>query len=78
MRRRYAEPLRYSVLTLLTLREWPVRVPCPSCGRKRSVQQERCEYCGAEFVRLLPDGTEIFDRAENFDGAEVKEERVAG
>ena len=68
----------YGIFMLLALREWPVRVPCPNCGRKRSVQRELCEYCGAEFVRPLPDGTEIFDRAENFGGAEVKEERVAG
>ena len=68
----------YGIFMLLALREWPVRVPCPNCGRKRSVQREHCEYCGAEFARPLPDGTEIFDRAENFDGAEVKEERVAG
>ena len=42
------------------------------------MQQERCEYCGAEFARPLPDGTEIFDGGESFDGAEVKEEKVVG
>jgi len=65
-------------LTLLAMREWPARVPRLNCGWKHSVQQERCEYCGAEFAWPLPDGTEIFDRGESFDGAEVKEERVVG
>ncbi len=59
----------YGVLTLLALREWPVRIPCPNCGRRRSVQRELCEYCGAEFARPLPDGTEIFDGAEVREGA---------
>ena len=51
----------YGVLMLLALREWPARVPCPSCGRKRVVTREACEHCGAAFGRPIQDGTEIFD-----------------
>jgi hypothetical protein len=49
------------LLTLLVLREWPVHVSCASCGRKRLVDRERCEHCGASFPPMEPTGIEIFD-----------------
>ena len=55
----------YGVLMLLALREWPARVPCPNCGRRRVVTREACEHCGAAFDRPARDGTEIFDGAES-------------
>ncbi len=54
------------VLMLLALRPWPVRVPCPNCGRPRAVDRDECPHCGAGFPRPAKDGTEIFD-GEIFD-----------
>ncbi|MGI4789942.1 MAG: hypothetical protein ACRYFS_13960 [Janthinobacterium lividum] len=51
----------YGVLLLLALRAWPARLPCPNCGRSRAVDRDSCEHCGAQWVRPMPDGTEIFD-----------------
>ncbi len=51
----------FGVLMLLALRPWPVRVPCPSCGRPRAVDRDVCPHCGAGFPRPARDGTEIFD-----------------
>ena len=63
----------YGVLTLLALRSWPARVPCPNCGRPRNVARETCEHCGAVFNHPTPDGTEIFDSASK----EIPVEAVA-
>jgi len=49
------------LVTMLVLRDWPARVACSSCGRKRLVDRERCEHCGATFTKPEPTGTEIFD-----------------
>lgn len=49
------------VLTMLSLRETPARVPCPSCGRRRIVTRDACEHCGATFAPPPSDGTEIFE-----------------
>jgi hypothetical protein len=46
---------------MLALQEWPARVRCPSCGRGRLVDRERCEHCGAAHARPAADGTEIFE-----------------
>lgn len=51
----------FGVLMLLALRPWPVRVPCPNCGRSRAVDRDECLHCGAGFPRPARDGTEIFD-----------------
>jgi hypothetical protein len=48
---------------MLALQEWPARVRCPSCGRQRLVDSERCEHCGAAHAPPAPDGTEIFEEA---------------
>ncbi|MCX7047126.1 MAG: ABC transporter permease [Candidatus Sumerlaeota bacterium] len=49
------------LLTLIALEEWPARVPCPSCGKKRVVTRGACEHCAATFPAPSPNGTEIFD-----------------
>jgi hypothetical protein len=51
----------FGLFTLLALREWPARVPCPSCDKKRVVTRELCEHCAAAFPETPLDGTEIFD-----------------
>ena len=55
------------LLTLLVLREWPARLPCATCGRKRLVDRQQCEHCGAAFPPPAPTGTEIFDEPEGVD-----------
>jgi len=47
------------VLTFLSLRDWPARLPCPACRRQRVVSRENCEHCGALFSTPSRDGTEI-------------------
>jgi hypothetical protein len=46
---------------LLSVREWPAREACPSCGRMRVVNRQQCEHCAATFDPPLPDGTEVFE-----------------
>jgi hypothetical protein len=41
--------------------DWPVRVPCPQCGRKRPLQDDLCPHCQAEWPKPVPRGIEIFD-----------------
>lgn len=49
------------VALFLMLVERPARERCPACGRKRVVDRERCEHCGAPFPPPQRDGTEIFE-----------------
>jgi hypothetical protein len=49
------------LVLMLALQDWPARVRCPSCGRPRLVDRERCEHCGAPHALPAPDGTEIFE-----------------
>jgi hypothetical protein len=49
------------LVLMLALQEWPARVRCPSCGRPRRVDRERCEHCGAPHAPPAKDGTEIFE-----------------
>jgi hypothetical protein len=49
------------LLLLLALRGWPTLVPCPNCGKKRSVEREKCEHCGVKFPAPVPDETSIFE-----------------
>jgi hypothetical protein len=46
---------------MLALQDWPARVSCPSCGRPRRADRERCEHCGAPHAPPAPDGTEIYE-----------------
>jgi ABC-type transport system involved in multi-copper enzyme maturation permease subunit len=50
----------FGLLTLLVLREWPPRIPCETCGKKRSVALETCASCHASWPPPPLDGTEIF------------------
>ncbi len=50
----------FGLLTLLVLREWPPRIACETCGKKRSVAQETCAHCDAAWPVPALDGTEIF------------------
>lgn len=50
-----------ALLTLLSLREFPARAACPECGRRRIVNRERCEHCGAPWPRRAASPTDIFD-----------------
>jgi predicted amidophosphoribosyltransferase len=49
------------VFLFLSLVERPARDRCPSCGKPRVVNRNRCEHCGAEFTPPAADGTEIFE-----------------
>jgi hypothetical protein len=51
----------FGFLLILALIEWPVREPCPACGRMRVVTQERCEHCSRPFTPPHHDGTEVFE-----------------
>jgi hypothetical protein len=56
--------LAFGPAALLTFRlasDWPRRVPCPMCGRKRSVGRETCPGCGQPWPTPEPSGTEIFE-----------------
>ncbi len=41
--------------------DWPRRIACPACSRKRSVERETCEHCGAGWPAPKQDGTEIWE-----------------
>jgi hypothetical protein len=49
------------LLLMLALHDWPARVRCPSCGRPRRVDRDRCEHCGAAHAAPALDGTEVFE-----------------
>ena len=49
-----------AVLLLMSLRERVGRMACASCGKRRVVSQEKCEYCGAPAVPAHDEGIEIF------------------
>lgn len=50
-----------ALLLLWSLRDWPARLPCPGCGKKRVVVRDRCEHCREAFAPPERDGTEIFE-----------------
>ncbi len=52
--------------------DWPQFMPCPVCGRPRSLETEHCEHCGAGWPAAPVTGTEIYDqRASTSAGAAV-------
>ncbi len=53
------------VLTLLAMRDLPLRRPCPACKRLRIVSREHCEHCGAAFPPPAQRPTDIFDDASS-------------
>lgn len=44
------------------LADWPTRVPCPSCGQLRRLDEPICPHCGAGWEPPSSTPTEIFDR----------------
>jgi hypothetical protein len=50
-------------LTFLIAADWPRRVPCPDCRRKRPVEKDSCPGCRGIWSPPPPNGSEIFDPA---------------
>ena len=48
-------------MLMLVALDWPARVSCPSCGKPRRVDRERCERCGTPHALPAADGTEVFE-----------------
>ncbi len=46
---------------LWCLRDWPARLPCAACGKRRVANRDRCEHCESAFPSPASDGTEIFE-----------------
>ena len=55
----FAGPMGLALLWCL--RDWPARLPCDACGKKRVTNRDRCEHCDSAFPSPAPDGTEIFE-----------------
>ncbi|GAT33748.1 ABC-type transport system [Terrimicrobium sacchariphilum] len=51
----------FGLLAFWIANDWPRRLACPSCSRKRSVERETCEHCGAGWPAPKQDGTEIWE-----------------
>jgi len=49
-------------ITFRLLADWPVRMKCPQCSRKRPVEESTCPYCQAIWPAPKPDGIEIFEK----------------
>jgi hypothetical protein len=49
------------LLAFWLVNDWPTRLACPRCGKKRSVADADCEHCGASWPLPVRDGTEIFE-----------------
>jgi hypothetical protein len=49
------------VALMISLQDWPARVRCPNCGKRRVVTRDACEHCGAAHALPNRDGTEIFE-----------------
>jgi len=50
------------LLTLCLVTDWPVRVRCPLCHRKRPVEENECPHCRGPWPSRPRSGIEIFDR----------------
>lgn len=57
-----------AIPTLLSLHQWPSRVPCPRCSRPRRVDREMCEHCSQAFPPAEPRIGDIYD-AESQQGS---------
>jgi len=49
------------LLTFWLVADWPVRVKCPTCSRKRPVEETLCPHCQALWPAPTPSGIEILD-----------------
>lgn len=52
-------------ITFRLAADWPARVRCPQCGRKRSVEAGECPGCHQAWTLPQPNGLEIFDGASS-------------
>ncbi len=41
-------------------RHWPIREPCPACGRRAVMERETCQHCSAPFPTPSLQGIEVF------------------
>jgi hypothetical protein len=60
--------LAFNLAGLVTFRliaDWPVRVRCPRCERKRPVEEARCPHCHTPWPTPERTGIEIFDDKES-------------
>jgi hypothetical protein len=51
------------LLTFRLATDWPVRLRCPSCGKKRAIEREQCMHCHQPWTLPEGNGTEILDGA---------------
>jgi hypothetical protein len=49
------------LITFWIVADFPVRVSCPQCGRKRPIEERECPHCQAGWTLPVARGTEIFD-----------------
>jgi ABC-type transport system involved in multi-copper enzyme maturation permease subunit len=49
------------LLTFRLATDWPVRVRCPACGRKRAIEADQCDGCHQLWIHPQRNGTEILD-----------------
>jgi hypothetical protein len=49
------------VVTFRFATDWPVRVRCPSCGKRRLIEEEHCMHCNRGWQGPERNGTEIVD-----------------
>jgi hypothetical protein len=49
------------LLLLAALQDWPARLPCGACGKRRVVARDTCEHCGVRFPEPGRLGIEIFE-----------------
>lgn len=48
-------------ITFRLASDWPARVRCPRCGRKRPVETGECPSCHQNWPLPQPSGSEVFD-----------------
>ena len=56
--------LAFNLVGLIIFRlvaDWPVRVKCPTCSRKRPVETDLCPHCQSAWPKNASRGTEIFE-----------------
>jgi hypothetical protein len=49
------------VLGAIAVLDFVATIPCTACGRRRLVDRDHCEHCGAAMPTPARDGTEIFE-----------------
>lgn len=52
------------LFVFLVANNWPRRVRCDACTKKRSIERTACEHCGAPWAEPKRDGTEIFESVD--------------